>query len=159
MADRPVDGNTRVGYAGSVANMNAPTAAEATAGLRLDTTMTSDGLVGFKPSTTRVPNSKFSSRFDTNRMGRVSFGEALLRFFWQDGVDTIFNTLSYQVNGFIIVRHGLDAATAWLAGQKVDVFAVEFGQRSRLDKEPNTYEKWEAPVAFHTAPVFEATLA
>jgi hypothetical protein len=150
---------TRVGWANSIANMPTPTAAELTAGMRLDLTMTSDGLVGFKPNTSRVSNAKFSSKFNTTRAGRIEFSDALLRLFKQDGTDTVWNTFVYRTLGFVAVRHGLDAGTAWLAGQKVDIFAVEHGQRSRLDKEPNTYDRWESPLAFYTDPVFEATIA
>lgn len=159
MADQPVDGMTRVGWVNSIANMTAPTVAELTGGLRLDKTMTTDGLVGFKPSTSKVSNAKFSSKFNTNRVGRVEFGDALLRLFKQDGVDTVWNTFGYRTMGFVAVRHGLDCDTAWLAGQKVDIFAVEHGQRSRIDKEPNTYDRWESPLAFYLDPAFEATVA
>ncbi|GIE35895.1 hypothetical protein Ait01nite_089400 [Actinoplanes italicus] len=160
MADQQVDGNTRVVFANIVALMTAPTAAELNAALRLDKTMSINGLNGFKPNTTRVPNGKFSSKFGTARMGRVELSmDAFLEFFKQDGVDTIWNTLQLNVMGFVAVRYGIAADTAFAATQKVDVFAVECGQRSRVDTEPNTYALWHSPLAFYLDPAFEATVA
>lgn len=159
MADLITDGFTRVYWVTSIANIAAPTAAELTAGLLLHDLMTSDGLVGFQPATADVPTSKFSSTFDTNKPGRVSYSGTMLRFFRQDGTDTIYNTLAYNTVGFVAIRRGLAATTAWTAAQRVQVYPSTCGERSDLDPEPNTLQRWESALKIHAQPNLNATVA
>ncbi len=113
MADLITDGFTRVFWLTTGANLAALTTTELNAGLLLHDLMTADGLVGFQPDTAAVPTSKFSAVFNTERPGRVNFGQKMLRFAKQDGIDTIFNTLSYNTGGIVVIRRSLPATTAW----------------------------------------------
>jgi hypothetical protein len=159
VADLITDGFTRVAWVTTISNAAAPTTTELNAGILLHDTMTADGLSGFNPETADVPTSKFSSTFDTNRPGRVSYSGTMLRFCKQDGTDTIFNTLAYGTSGFIVIRRSLAASTAWTAAQKVEVYPATAGERRKLDPEPNTLERWESPMKINAQPNLNATVA
>lgn len=159
MADLITDGFTRVFWLTTGANLAALTTTELNAGIALQDLMTADGLVGFQPDTAAIPTSKFSATFNTDRPGRVNFGAKMLRFAKQDGTDTIFNTLSYNVAGIVVIRRSLLATTAWASTQKYEAYAATCGERRRLDPAENTLERWEIPLFFHTAPTLSGTVA
>jgi hypothetical protein len=158
MADLITDGMTRVAFVLAIANIAAPTTTELNAGTLLHDVMTADGLVGFQPDTADVPTSKFSSTFDTVTAGRISYSGTMLRFCKQD-TDPIFAAMTYKTAGFIVVRRSLLATTAWTAAQKSEVYPVVCGERKRLDPEPNTLERWEAPLKISSQPNLDATVA
>jgi hypothetical protein len=158
MADLITDGFTRVGFILAIANIASPTTAELNAGTLLHDVMTPDGLVGFQPDTADVPTSKFSSVFDTVTAGRVSFSGTLLRFCKQD-TDPIFTAMAYGTAAFVAIRRSLAVGTAWLSTQKVEIYPVTCGERKRLDPEPNTLERWEAPLKIRLQPNLNATIA
>lgn len=158
MADLITDGFTRVGFLLAIANIASVTTTEANAGTLLHDVMTPDGLVGFQPDTADVPNSKFSSTFDTVTVGRVSFSGTLLRFCKQD-TDPIFTAMAYGTQGFIVLRRSVAVGTAWTSTQKIEVYPVTCGERKRLDPEPNTLERWEAPLKIRATPNLNAVIA
>lgn len=159
MADLVSDGKIRVSWVpgtGGIANKSAPTVAELNAGTRLDTVMTPDGLdVSF--STAAVDNSALSSTFDTEKAGRrkPSGGVTIKK---QDTSDTIFGLLTYQAEGYLVVRRDLDAATAWATSQKAEVYPVQCGMRSKAYG-PNTIQRYTVPMFFTADPDDNATVA
>jgi hypothetical protein len=161
MADVITDGLTRVAYVLTIANAAAPTTTELNAGtsLLLHDTMTSDGLNGFNPATADVPTSKFSSTFDTMQPGRVSYSNPTLRFCKQVAPDLIYNTLSRATTGFIVIRRGLAAATAWASTQVIEVYPIVCGERVLLDPAPNTLQRWESPLKLSAQPTLNAAVA
>lgn len=158
MADLITDGFTRVAFVLTIANIAAPTVAELNAGTLLHDVMTPDGLVGYQPDTADVPNSKFSSTFDTVTVGRVSFSGTLLRLCKQD-TDPIFTAMAYGTVGFDVIRRSVLVGTAWTSTQKVEVYPVTCGERKRLDPEPNTLERWESPRKIRATPNLNAVIA
>jgi hypothetical protein len=123
MADLVSDGKIRVIWAPSVANIAAPTVAEANAGLRLDTVMTPAGLK-VAPTTGSVDTSALSSTYTTNKAGRRSFANSV-EIKRQDSADTALTTLVYRADGFLLVRRTVDAATAPTIGQVWEVYPSE----------------------------------
>lgn len=146
MPDIPSDGRTRVYWVTSIANQNAPTAAELNAGTDLTSTITADGLNGFNPDTAAVDTSSLASIFTSNVNGRVSFSSTRLRLKRQSGTDTIFTTLVMDTAGFIVIRRSITQATAWATAQAVEVFPALIAQVSRMDPEPNSVERYELPI-------------
>ncbi|WP_045746386.1 hypothetical protein [Actinoplanes rectilineatus] len=159
MADIISDGMTRVAWLANIANIGSVTLAELSVGILLHDTMTPTGLASFQPATAAVATGKFSSRFDTNKPGRVSYSDPKLQFYRQDGVDTIWNTLAYGTVGFVVVRRSLAAETAWAATQRIRVYPATCGERIELDPEPNTLERWESPLFVHSQPNLNALVA
>lgn len=161
MADIIVDGQCRVGLLTAIANIAAPTTTELNLGILLHDVMTSDGLSGFQPDTADVPTSKFSSTFDTNQPGRVSYSNTMLRFCRQTpfGTDTAYNTLARGYVGFVVLRRGIAATTAWASTQVVQVYPIVCGERRDLDPEPNTLQRWESPLKISAQPNLNAVVA
>jgi hypothetical protein len=159
MADVITDGLTRVAWVTTIASTAAPTTAELNAGLLLHDVMTSDGLSGFQPDTADVPTSKFSSTFDTNQPGRVSYSNTMLRFCKQTSPDTTYTTLARGTAGYVVIRRGLAAATAWASTQAVEVYPAVCGERRLLDPAPNTLQRWECPLKLSAQPTLTAAVA
>lgn len=158
MADIITDGKTKVSFVEEIADIAAPTTTELEAGVSLEAYMTPDGLVGFEPETADVDASSLNSTFDTKRAGRASFSGTLLRLKKQSGTDTPYETLQREVEGYVVVRRGLDANAPWANGQDVEVYPVQCGQTRMLPPEPNTMQRYEVPVKIHTEPELRAVV-
>lgn len=159
MADIPLDGKVRVAYVPAIANIAAPTTTELNAGMLLQTTMTADGLSGFRPETADVDTSSLASTFNTTTNGRVSFSNMLLRLKKQDGTDTIWNTFTRGTTGYIVLRRYIDQSTNWASAQKVQVFPIIFATEADVDPEPNSLGRWEAPIKLTSEPNLRAVVA
>jgi hypothetical protein len=162
VADVISDGMTRVYWvsgASSIANISAPTVAELNAGLSITSQITSDGLEGWEADQARVDNTSLASTTDTERMGRDKLASPMIRFKRQKPTDTIRSTVVKGTMGFIVIRRSVAQATAWAAGDEVQVVPVEAGRRRDLKPEANTMDRFEIPFANHTAPAYDAVVA
>lgn len=159
MADIIVDGNTRAAWVAAIANIASVTTTELNLGILLHDVMTSDGLAGFQPDTADVPTSKFSSTFDTVQPGRVSYSGTMLRFCRQTSPDTVYNTLARGTAGFVVLRRGIAAGTAWTSTQVIQVYPAVCGERRDLDPAPNTLQRWEAVIKLSAQPNLNAVVA
>jgi len=154
-----VDGKIRVSYVAAISNIQAPTTTELNGGLVLNSTITKDGLVGFEPESGKVETTPLDGDFNTNRIGRTSFGDAMLRLKKQSGTDTIYTTLVKNATGFIVIRRDLPKATAWASAQPVEVYPIECGETKRLPPEENTLSRYEVPIVITDQPAMRATVA
>lgn len=159
MADIPVDGTTRVSWVPSISNTASPTTTELNAGLLLTSVITSDGLMGFEPKTASIDNSSLASTFDTNQIGRDSFGDSGLRLKKQSGTDTAFTTLTRGASGYLVIRRYTDTTTAWASSQMVNVYPVTCGTKKELAPEANTMARYEVPMMITSSPSLFATIA
>lgn len=159
MADVLADGNTRVSFVPTIADIAAPTTTELDAGTDLQWVITADGLIGFEASTAEVDNSALASKFDTKDIGRGSFSGTMLRLKRQSGTDTVRETLVRGTSGYITIRRGVDEATAWTAAQGVEVYPVRIGTRRNLPPEMNSVEKYEVPTVITSEPELDAVVA
>lgn len=160
MPDISADGNIRVAWVTSIANKAAPTVAELNAGLLLTSILAADGLAGWAPDTATVGNRKLDSTFNSSGVGSVSIEDPILRFFKQTGTDTIYNTLIKNAAGFVVVRPSLPSSTAWATSQLlIGVYPSICKQRRWLDREENTMERYEVPIAISAEPAFDAVVA
>ena len=159
MADIPVDGNTRVAWVPTIATKTAPTTTELNAGILLQSFITADGLAGFEPETADVDTTSLASTFNTVTNGRDTFSGTMLRLKKQDGTDTVYNTLTRNTAGYIVIRRDIAESTAWASTQKVEVYPVICGQTKRLNPEANTVARYEVPTKITSAPELRATVA
>ncbi len=143
MADLISDGNIRVTWVPTVANIAAPTVAEINAGLRIDNIMTPDGLK-ITPSTAAVDTSALSSTYSTMLAGRRSFDNSVTLKKQTTG-DTAFTTLVYQAVGYLVVRRNLAAGTAPATSQNVEVYPAQCGEQQKAYG-PNTVQAYEVPL-------------
>lgn len=159
MADSLGDGRTRVMWVTSISNIAAPTAAELNAGTNLTPYITPDGVVGFEPDTADVDVSALDSTFDTKVAGRGSFSGTLLRFKKQTGTDAIYNMLTRDTAGFVVIRRDVTAATTNTTGDKDEVYPSVLGEVRNLPPASNEVHKYEVPIKISSSPSLRATVA
>ncbi|MGC5033081.1 hypothetical protein [Micromonospora sp. DT229] len=160
MGDIPGDGKVRVDWVPAIANIYEPTAEELNSGVRISQWMTADGVVGFRPETADVPTSGLEDTFDTATNGRRSFSGTLVRIKKQTGSDVAYLTLLPDVEGYVVVRRSVAAATAYASAQHLQgVYPVICGETAWLDSEPNTVERYEVPLKMRIQPALRVNVA
>lgn len=161
MADIPVDGKTRVAWLPACANIAAPTVAELNAGLLLTYRITSDGLMGYEPTTAKIDNASIGDIFDITTVGTDSFGDTGLRLKRQTPLagDTAYTTLVKGATGFIAIRRDIDRDVAWASAQLCEIYPTTCGRRKRLAPEQNTVTRYEVPTMVSSQPELDAIVA
>lgn len=159
MADVIIDGYIRISLVPSIPNIAAPVAATLTAGTAIELLLTPEGLNGFESTTNWVNNSALGSTFDTQLPGTVSYGDMSLQFKWQAGTDTLFNTLVFGYQTNIVIRRRVLRATAWTAGDLVEVYPVTCGQYTPANYERNSLARFNIPVGLSSEPNLRAVVA
>ncbi|MFR9796138.1 hypothetical protein ACL02U_09580 [Streptomyces sp. MS06] len=159
MSDVINDGKTRVYWVSAIADISAPTVAELDAGSDFTLRITPDGL-GIPAETADVDNSSLGSTFTTMRAGRRSFSpEVTFKRGDTAGDDLPWSTLTYQTQGYLVVRRVLAYTTAWTAGQEVEVYPVECGERNSIPPAPNEVAKFTSPMKLRAEPDTSAVVA
>ncbi len=132
MARLQCDGSVKVTWVPTIANINSPSAAtELNAGTSVDfqSWITPDGL-DINVSEDTVDASVLNSTSNFELPGRNKIG---MQFTCQrDGTpanDKAYNTAIRGTQGYIVVRRNLTEATAYAAGQNVEVYPMAFGKR------------------------------
>ncbi|TXS35717.1 phage tail tube protein [Streptomyces sp. OR43] len=159
MSDLISDGKTRVAWLSTCANINAPTVAELNAGADYTKRITPDGLK-VDPSTADVDTSSLASKFDTKTVGRVGYDtEVTFKRGDNPTDDAPYSTLKYGVSGFLVVRRGVDYATAWTVAQKVEVYPIACGEPQNSSPAANEVMKFVSPMKVTDPPATAATVA
>ncbi|MEU9349029.1 hypothetical protein AB0D74_48315 [Streptomyces sp. NPDC048278] len=159
MSDLINDGMTRVFWVSSIANINAPTASELTAGNDFTARITPDGLK-VDPSTADVDTSSLASTFDTKTVGRVGYDAELTFKRGTTGAEDLpYTTLKYGVSGYLAIRRGVAYATAWAAGQKAEIYPATCGEPQNTAPAANEVMKFVSPLKITSPPATAATVA
>lgn len=159
MSDLISDGKTRVAWAATIANINAPTVAELNAAADYTQRITPDGLK-IDPSTAKVDTNSLASTFDTATVGRIGFETEVTFKRGDTGPDDApFTTLKYGVSGYLVVRRGLAYTTAWAASQKVEVYPITCGEPANASPAANEVSKFMSPMMVTSQPATAATVA
>jgi hypothetical protein len=109
-----------------------------------------------------VDNTKLDSTFDTSLPGRVSWANVSLTLSKDDGSpDTIFNLLTTPgTNGFIAIRDGVDAATAWATADKLEVYPIRTNTHTMQGRgEANSLLRFTVPINITLKPNLKAIVA
>jgi hypothetical protein len=142
MSDLIGDGQTRVVWATSIANINAPTTTELNAALDFTTRVTPDGLKT-DPTTASVDTSSLASTYDTEDVGRTKFANELTLKRGTTGAEDLpYTTLVKGTRGYLIVRRAVTYTTAWTTGQQVEVYPTVCGERMNKPSAPNEVLKF-----------------
>jgi hypothetical protein len=158
MSDLISDGNTKVSWVATIANINAPTAAELNGGSDWTTRITPDGLKT-DPATADVDTSSLGSTFTTNQPGRraytveVTFKRGTLG----TSDDQPYTTLVYNAAGYLVVRRGVAYGTAYATGDKVEVYPVSAGEAQNIAPAANEVSKFMSPLKVTSDPATHAT--
>lgn len=144
MADILADGMTKVSWCTTISNTSAPTAAELTAGVALESFITPDGY-GMSTTTDAVDVGSLASTQDAELPGRRK-DSGSLTFKHQGDAAAPFSTFAARPAGFLVTRFGVAATTAFAAAQKVDVFPATAGDRLRMPSAKNEVLKFQVPI-------------
>lgn len=157
MSDLFVDGSLKVSFVPSIANINAPTTTELSAGTSLETLITPTGLQ-IKAATASVDTSNLASTFTTQGAGRRTF-TITVEMKRQTPSDIAFNLLPYKTVGFLVVRRSLPATTAWASGQPVEVYPVVVGEPELAPPVINEVQKFTSTMMVTTDPATHSAIA
>jgi hypothetical protein len=139
MADLLLDGNVKASWVPTISNIAAPTAVELTAGTALEQRLTPDGLdISF--DTDMIDNSALGSTYSTELVGRSKVSITLKYKAATGASDPVATALVYAANGYLVVRRGTSAATAFAASQKVEVYPVQIGRPNPDAPAPNSIQ-------------------
>lgn len=153
MADLVSDGMIKVSWVSTIASTAAPTATELNAGIVLESRLTPDGLKT-DASTAPVPNSKLSSTYDTEQVGRRK-AELGVTYVDSDGSsDTVRSTLVYRAAGYLVVRRNKAVATnaTFVATDVVDIYPASCHE-PMPHYGPNALQTYEVPMSSTADPV------
>lgn len=117
------EGNTKVLWVTTIADIAAPTVAELTAGTDISELLTKDGLT-LPDTQNMVDSATLADTFDAQVVGSWG-GGASLTGFRDDTTDTLWDLAVYGTNGYIVVRRGMPYDDAIAAGQDVEVYPAE----------------------------------
>lgn len=159
MADLISDGNTKVAWVTSIANINAPTTTELSSGFDWTTRLTPDGLKT-DPTTADVDTSSLASTFGTNQPGRRSYScEITFKRGSTPTEDQPYSTLGYGVAGYLVVRRGVAFATAFTSGDRVEVYPVACGEPQNIAPAANEVMKVSVELKVTSDAATHATVA
>lgn len=157
MSDLFVDGNLKVSFVPSIADIHAPTTAELAAGTSLETLITPTGLQ-IKATTASVDTSDLASTFTTQGAGRRTFA-ITVEMKRQAPTDTAYDLLPYRTPGYLVVRRNLTSTTAWASGQNVEVYPVVTGEPELAPPAINEVQKFTSSMMVTIDPDTRAAVA
>lgn len=152
-----IDGRVRVSWLTACANTSGPTVAELNAGTALQGFITPDGLnIGME--TGGVNTSNLGSTFTTMRAGR-KVPSITVKMHHDSPTDSPYNLVPYRANGFLAIRRGVDATTAWATSDKVEIYPVESGEAQQEPPQPDGTWDFTSPMFVTSDPVTRAVVA
>lgn len=159
MAKMLADGNVKVTYVVTIANLAAPdVSAELTAGssVALECLITADGFnISVDEAVVSLP--ALCETFDAESPGRAKYAIDLTCFRHIATVDDkAWTTLLRGLSGFLVVRYGVAVTTAYNTGDKLLVFPVTFGERKPLPTEANGGVKFSSHAYVTSQPQLDA---
>ncbi len=159
MADMLNDGNIKVTYVATIANIAAPTVAELTGGVDLECLITADGL---EPSVDeeKVSISKLCETMNAEAPGRATYGLGLTMVRKDVALeDVAWTTLLRGTAGYLVFRYGVDADDAYAAADDVQVWPGKFGERRPQKPEANGATLFMSQFYVSAAPDMDAVVA
>lgn len=151
------EGNTKVAWVPTIANIAAPTAAELTAGTDITEFLTKDGLK-LPQSQNFADNSSLADTFDAQVVGSHG-GNITLTIKRDNGTDTAWNLFSWGEVGNLVVRRGEDYSGAFAAADKLEVYPAMSHNPIPNDTAANTQATANVGMAVTSQPDLNAVAA
>lgn len=158
MARRTHEEFTRIWWATTIDDVQAPTVAELTAAIDISAFVPKDGLkVG--ATNAKVKNDDITTAFNGEIPG--GFGNSVtLTSFRDDTVDTAWETFQQRnTYGYLVVRRMIPVVDAVAAGQAVEVYPAATGQPTMHDTAENERVKFGVDLTVHAQPALAAEVA
>jgi hypothetical protein len=138
----------------SIANIAAPTTAELNAGTAITNFVTKDGLT-VPANQNYVDNSSLAETYDAQVVG--SFGGPVTMIGIRDNAtDTFWDLVVYGTATHLAVRRGTATATAWGAGNKLEVYPIMWHEPLPVQTASNEQGRFTAAAAVRSQPNLKA---
>lgn len=135
-----------------------PTAAEVTAGTRLDEQL--HGVNGFSYETQFIDAPNFLSSITPKELGEDQLADSTLSFYeLKSGTDTIRAVFVKGTTGFIVIFYAGTAGATPAAADKADVWPVTVGSRTRAYSAGNELAAYNVRFAVTSAPAEEIAIS
>jgi len=149
------DGEVLINFAPAIADTDAPTTVELTAGVdvtpwlsSLDTPLDGDS----------VDSSDLSSAFNKTVAGTYG-GGATATFYRDDTTDTAWDLLPRNTTGYIVIRRFGGSEVAWTAADVAEVWYVRVITESPATMDRNNVQTFDVDFAVLEEPVLDAVVA
>lgn len=151
------DGQTKVVFVLTIADISAPTVAELDAGTDWSSFIMKDGLS--EPSDqNNTPVAALSDTFDAQVAG--SFGGAIEITAMRDNSDdVVWDEVVYGLEGFVAIRSGMPSSAAWASDQDARVYPVMWHEPVPVAPSGNTPAQLTAMGPVTTQPDLKAVVA
>lgn len=135
-----------------------PTAAEVTAGSRLDTQLFE--IDGFNYATTFIEAPNMAEAFTPKELGSDEAADSTLGFYLlKGGTDTIRALFVRGTAGFVVIFYAGIAGATPAAADKADVWPVTIGGKSKLYTVGNELSRYRVGFGVTATPAEEITIA
>jgi len=159
MADLLGDGNVKVTFVETIADIQNPTESELNAGTDLQMVITKDGL-NINPEQSAVDNTALGSREETEDAGTVKYTiELTVKRQDTPETDIGWTTLRDRRLGYLVVRRNRPHEEPYEAGDEVEVYPVRCGRPMMQPPELNTAQRFTCRLFNHTPPAPMAVVA
>jgi hypothetical protein len=150
------DGNIRLAVVATIASIAAPTTAEVNAGTLIGNFVTKDGLT-VPAEQNYVDNFSIIETYNSQVVG--SFGGPISMIGIRDNVtDTFWDLVVYGTNTHLVVRRGTASGTAWGAGNKVEVYPIQWHEPLPMQTAQDEQGKFSAAAAVRSQPNLKAVM-
>lgn len=133
------DGNIRAAFCTTL-TPGAPTATQLNNGVDLSYYLTPDGLTpNFDEQ--EITDDRMADTQTFQQRGRVKKTLETLRYVFNPNSapdNLAYSSMPKGTNGYVVLRYGISADTAFAAGQKVDVWPITCGERQKEPGEANS---------------------
>jgi hypothetical protein len=151
------DGQIRISVVSTIASIAAPTTAELNAGTLITNFVTKDGLT-VPAEQNYVDNFSLAETYNAQVVG--SFGGPITMIGIRDNAtDTFWDLVIYGTNTHLVVRRGTPTATAWGAGNKVEVYPIQWHEPLPVQTAQDEQGKFTAAAAVRSQPNLKAVAA
>ncbi|HEY9523702.1 MAG TPA: hypothetical protein VIR33_10715 [Thermopolyspora sp.] len=159
MSDLLGDGNVKVSFVLTIADVSNPTVAELNAGVDLQTLITKEGL-DITADQSAVDNTALASRDETEDAGTVKYSiELTVKRQEAEADDVGWTTLTDRQLGYLAVRRDQAHENNYAADDPVEVYPVRCG-RPRMDPPAlNAAQTFKVKLFNHTRADTDATVA
>jgi hypothetical protein len=141
----------------AIANIAAPTVAELNAGTAITNFVTKDGLT-VPAEQNYVDNASLAETFNAQVVG--SFGGPIQMTGIRDAAtDTFWDLVVYGTNTHLAVRRGTATATAWGAGNKLEVYPIQWHEPLPVQTAQDEQGRFTASAAVRSQPNLKAVAA
>lgn len=150
------EGKTNVYWLTTLADKNAPSESEISAGTDITDFVAKDG-VAVNFTTNNVDSATIAEIFDAQLAG--SFGSDLsLMMFRDDTTDTAWDLWVHGTDGFLVIDRFNDSGTLPLSGDKVEVYPAQMHTPVPENSAANTQVRFTGPLAVTSEPALKATV-